>query len=94
LVVKRLFELALPGSVVEQQVPCDRLRIDLAVHWQGRRVFVEFVGPSHFLPDYDREPTSPLQRKLSSVTSRWSTPRHVRQWAYTEQARTSRGRPH
>ena len=63
LVVKRLVELTLPGSVVEQQVPCDRLKIDLAARWNGRRVLVEFVGPSHFLPDYDRQPTSPLDRK-------------------------------
>jgi len=63
LIVKRVIELALPGSVVEQQVPCERLRVDLALRWQGRRVFIEFVGPSHFQPDYDREPTSPLVRK-------------------------------
>jgi hypothetical protein len=63
LIVKRLVELTLSGSAVEQQVPCDRLKIDLAVRWKGRRVLIEFVGPSHFLPDYDRQPTSPLVRK-------------------------------
>ena len=64
LILKRLVEITLPGSVVEQQVKFGRKRADLQVEWNGVTKIVEFVGPSHFIAgQYAREPVSPLERK-------------------------------
>ena len=63
LILTRLITLVWPDAVVEPQVPFGRKRVDLAVTVDGRRVFVEFVGPGHFIPQYQRPLVSPLVRK-------------------------------
>jgi hypothetical protein len=63
LIVRKLLQITLPDTRVECQVPFGRKRVDLSFTHQGKVIFVEFVGPSHFIPEYQREPTSPLARK-------------------------------
>jgi len=63
LIVKKLLQITLPGCCVECQIPFGRKWADLRFSYGGRSVFVEFVGPSHFIPQYQREPTSPMARK-------------------------------
>ncbi len=63
LIVRKLLQLTLKGCLVECQIPYGRKRVDLKVTHGGRCVLIEFVGPSHFIPQYQREPTSPLSRR-------------------------------
>ena len=63
LILKRLVEIVWPDAQVEPQVAFGRRRVDLAVRLGRRRVLVEFVGPSHFIPQYARPLSSPLERK-------------------------------
>ena len=63
LIVRKLLQITLPNCQVECQVPFGRKHVDLSFTQDGKRVFVEFVGPSHFIPQYQREPTSPLARQ-------------------------------
>ena len=61
--MRKLLQLTLPGCVVECQIPFGRKLVDLKVTHDSRCVLIEFVGPSHFIPQYQREPTSPLSRR-------------------------------
>ena len=63
LIVRKLLELTLPGCLIECQVAFGRKRVDLRVTHDGRCVLIEFVGPSHFISQYRREPESPLSRR-------------------------------
>lgn len=63
LIVRKLLQIVLPGTSVECQVPFGRKRVDISFTHNGRTTFIEFVGPSHFIPQYQRELTSPLVRK-------------------------------
>jgi hypothetical protein len=63
IIVRKLLQITLPGCLVECQIPFRRKRVDLKVTYDGRCVLLEFVGPSHFIPQYQREPTSPLSRR-------------------------------
>lgn len=63
LIVQKLLQLTLPGAVVESQIPFGRKRADLSFTVDGLTRFIEFVGPSHFIRQYQREPVSPLIRK-------------------------------
>lgn len=63
LVLKKLIELTLPGAIVRQQVSFGRKKVDLQITYKGHSVSVEFVGPSHFIPQYSRPLKSPLERK-------------------------------
>ena len=63
LIVRKLLQITLPDTSVECQVPFGRKLVDLSFTYQGKVIFVEFVGPSHFIPQYQREPKSPLARK-------------------------------
>lgn len=63
LIVRKLLQVTLVGCLVECQVPFGRKYVDLKVTHDNRCVFIEFVGPSHFIPQYQREPTSPVLRR-------------------------------
>ena len=62
LVLKRLIELTYPQGNVEIQVPFGRKRADLVVEQAGSKLVVEFMGPSHFIQQYNRV-LNPLARK-------------------------------
>lgn len=63
LIVRKLLQITLPECQVECQVPFGRKRVDLSFSAASKRFLVEFVGPSHFIPQYQRNPKSPLDRK-------------------------------
>ena len=63
LIVRKLLQITLSDCHVECQIPFGRKRVDLSFSIDGRRMLVEFVGPSHSIPQYQRGPTSPLARK-------------------------------
>lgn len=63
LIIMKLMEITLPQCSVDFQVKFGRKYVDLKVTYQEKSVFIEFVGPSHFIPQYGRTPTSPLARK-------------------------------
>jgi hypothetical protein len=63
LIVRELLQITLSDCQVECQIPFGRNRVDLRFSHGGRSILVEFVGPSHFIPQYQRGPTSPLARK-------------------------------
>jgi hypothetical protein len=58
LIVRKLLQITLPGCQVECQIPFGRKRVDLSFSVGSRHVLVEFVGPSHFVPQYGRAPKS------------------------------------
>jgi hypothetical protein len=64
LIIARLFEVNLPGCVIEYQVKFNRKHVDLCVSYKDQKKYIEFVGPSHFIPQYQRPVISPLQRKI------------------------------
>jgi hypothetical protein len=68
LIVMKLLDICLPGSYVEYQIPFGRKLIDIRVTYKGVSKFIEFVGPSHFIPTYQRRPISPLLRKAEIET--------------------------
>ena len=63
LIVRKLLQITLPDCQVECQIPFGRKRVDLRFSHGGSSILVEFVGPFHFIPQYQREPTLPLARK-------------------------------
>ncbi len=63
IVLRKLFELVFEDAIIRQQIPFGRYRVDLSVTVSGRTVYVEFVGPSHFIPQYQRDLRSPLDRQ-------------------------------
>jgi hypothetical protein len=63
LILKRLVEIVWPDAQVDPQVAFGRKRVDLSVRRGPHRVLVEFVGPSHFIPQYSRPLLTPLERK-------------------------------
>lgn len=62
IILKRLFEISLIGSSVEQQIKFGRKKVDMRVVYNQQVMYVEFVGPSHFIPQYGY-PKSPLDRQ-------------------------------
>jgi hypothetical protein len=63
IIVLKLLRITLPGCEVECQIPFGKKHVDLKLTYNNRIIFIEFVGPSHFTPQYQRGPTSPLARK-------------------------------
>jgi hypothetical protein len=63
IIVMKLLELNLPECKVDHQVQFGRKFVDLKVTCEDTSIFIEFVGPSHFIPQYQREPVSPSARK-------------------------------
>src|ERR1017187_3975614 len=63
LILERLVKITIPTASVEIQVPFGRKRIDMIVNVSGQRKAIEFLGPSHFIQQYQRELASPFDRK-------------------------------
>lgn len=63
IILIKIIQLTLPSSEIEPQVPFGRKRADLMVTHNRKSVIIEFVGPSHFIPQYQREIKSPIDRK-------------------------------
>jgi hypothetical protein len=65
LILQRLLELTFDGASVTPQVPFGRRSVDLDISVGDKRVLIEFLGPSHFVPQFGTAKPGPLQRKLS-----------------------------
>ena len=63
LILRKMIQLTLPGAEVECQVSFGRKRVDLSVIHEGHQVLIEFLGPSHFIPQFRRHPSPPGDRK-------------------------------
>jgi hypothetical protein len=64
IILRKLIQITLPGAQVECQVPFGRKRVDLCVTRPGQpAVLIEFLGPSHFISQFQREPRPPSDRK-------------------------------
>lgn len=63
LILVRLLEITYPEARVEKQVPFGRKRLDISVEISGKRKLIEFLGPSHFTQQYQRDLRSPFERK-------------------------------
>jgi len=63
LILERLIKLTLPQAVLNIQVPFGRKRLDIVVTHDGVTKGIEFLGPSHFIQQYERELKSPFDRK-------------------------------
>lgn len=66
LIVMKLLEITFPGCRVNPQAPFGRKRVDIEAIHNGRRLLIEFVGPSHFIPQYQRALVNPLVRKAEA----------------------------
>lgn len=62
LIIQRLAEVTLQAQVTPQ-VPFGRRSVDLQIRWGNRRVFIEFLGPAHFIPQYTGPKPQPEERK-------------------------------
>jgi very-short-patch-repair endonuclease len=62
IILKKLFENSLAGSKVEQQIKFERKKVDMCVVHNEKTLYIEFVGPSHFVPQYGY-PRSPIDRQ-------------------------------
>jgi len=63
LIVIKLIELTFKGCHVEPQIKFGRKYVDIKVTYKDISLFIEFMGPSHFIPQYSREIVSPFIRK-------------------------------
>jgi hypothetical protein len=63
LILEKLIRITLPSVEIVVQVPFGRKKMDLSVTYDGRTKGIEFLGPSHFIQQYQRELKSPLERK-------------------------------
>jgi hypothetical protein len=63
IILKKLIEVTMPEVSVEIQVPFGRKHVDLVVNASGQRKAIEFLGPSHFIQQYQKELVSPFERK-------------------------------
>ena len=63
LILLRLLTITYPEASLKTQVPFGRKRVDISVELSGQRKAIEFLGPSHFLQQYQRNLRSPLDRK-------------------------------
>jgi hypothetical protein len=69
LILERLIKLTLPQADVKIQVPFGRKRLDIVVIHGGVTKGIEFLGPSHFIQQYQRELKSPFERKQEAEDS-------------------------
>lgn len=59
-----LVHKALPGCEIERQVKVKRFKMDLKITYQGKSLFIEFDGPSHFaLSRYGPPKHEPFRKK-------------------------------
>lgn len=71
---------ALPGCEIETQVQVKRFKMDLKITYQGKSLFVEFDGPSHFSISRYGPPKHEPFRKKKIVEE--ETGIEVVNWAY------------
>jgi hypothetical protein len=69
LILQRLISITFPEATVDIQVPFGRKRMDLAVTLNGTTKGIEFLGPSHFIQQYQRDLKSPFDRKKEAEDS-------------------------
>jgi hypothetical protein len=63
LILMRLIAITYPEATIKPQAKAGRKQVDLVVQNEGREVAVEFFGPSHFIPQYGRQPGAASERK-------------------------------
>ena len=67
LILKSIFHKALPNCIIETQVPVKIKRtywVDFKITYEGKSIFIEFDGPSHFVPyRNDGEIKHPFNKK-------------------------------
>ena len=63
LILERLIKITFPNAIVNIQVPFGRKKLDIVVSHERVTKGIEFLGPSHFIQQYQRELKSPLERK-------------------------------
>ncbi len=71
---------ALPGCVIERQIKVKRFKMDLKITFEGKSLFVEFDGPSHFAISRFGPPKHEPFRKKKIVEE--ETGIEVVNWAY------------
>lgn len=55
---------ALPGCAIERQIKINRFKMDLKITYEGKSLFVEFDGPSHFaISRYGPPKNEPFKKK-------------------------------
>lgn len=69
LILQRLISITFPEATIDIQVPFGRKRMDLAVTLNGTTKGIEFLGPSHFIQQYQRDLKSPFDRKKEAEDS-------------------------
>lgn len=62
LILLRLFELHLPGALVEPQYRCGNKLVDFKITFGSESLLVEFFGPYHFIQRTSKMPTHPRFR--------------------------------
>lgn len=71
---------ALPGCVIERQLKVKRFKMDLKISYEGKSLFIEFDGPSHFAISRYGPPKHEPFRKKKIVED--ETGIEVVNWAY------------
>lgn len=71
---------ALPGCDIERQIKVKRFKMDLKITYQGKSLFIEFDGPSHFAISRYGPPKHEPFRKKKIVEE--ETGIEVVNWAY------------
>jgi len=75
-----IFRKALPGCEIERQVKVKRFKMDLKITRDGKSLFIEFDGPSHFAISRYGQPKHEPFRKKKIVEE--ETGLEVVNWAY------------
>ena len=80
LILISIISRALPGCVIERQVKVKRFKMDIKITYEGKSVFIEFDGPSHFAISRFGPPKHEPFRKKKIVEN--ETGVEVVNWAY------------
>ena len=80
LILLSIVRRALPGCVIERQVKVKRFKMDLKITYEGKSIFIEFDGPSHFAFSRYGPPKHEPFRKKKIVKD--ETGVEVVNWAY------------
>jgi hypothetical protein len=87
LILIAIIKQAYPQINIERQVRVKRFQLDLKLNLNGKEIFIEFDGPSHFTPSQYRAIPSDPFRKKNIVED--ETGIEVVNWAYWIQRCTS-----
>ncbi len=64
VILRSIIEKALPGCSVDRDIPVKRFRMDLKILFDGREIFIEFDGPTHFaISRYGPPKHEPFRKK-------------------------------